>query len=190
MTTAMDRERVKAEVGTGRMMRFTVRVAAGVLALTGIVAWFAVSHTPAPAGPTAARTSAAGSGDLFYHASHEMSFHRGGDGLYRVDAEINERQIRFVVDTGVPAVMLSPDDARAAGIDIDKLNFSARAVTPSGEMRVASVIIPMMTLNQLTLFNVTGVVTDGPLPASVLGAGFLKRFDSYDMREGELVLRW
>lgn len=190
MTTAMERERVKPEAGTGRMLRFTVRVAAGVLALTGLVAWVAMSHTPAPAGPTAARTGAAGSSGLFYRASHEMSYHRSGDGLYHIDAEINERQIRFVVDASVPALMLSRADARVAGIDTDKLDFSARTPAPGGEMRVASVIIPMITLNQLTLFNVKGVVTEDPLPTSVLGAGFLKRFDSYDMRDGDLVLRW
>ncbi len=119
-----------------------------------------------------------------------MSYSRSGDGRFHIDAQMNERRIPFVVDLNAAALMLSPDDARAAGIDASKLNFSEQALTPSGQMRAAPVVIPMMTLNQLTLFNVEGVVTEGSLPVSVIGRGFLKRFDSYDMGDDELTLRW
>jgi len=191
MSTATEPEGLKAEPGSGRLMRFTLRVVAGSLVVTGLVAWLLVSHTPAPTGHTAmrARTSATSS-SLFYHALSQMTFQRSGDGRYHIDAEMNERQIRFVVDPGTATVMLSPDDARAGGIDIDKLNFSESAVTPGGQMRVASVIVPMLTVKQLTLFNVNAVVTEGRLPTSVLGLGFLKRFDSYDASGEELILRW
>jgi clan AA aspartic protease (TIGR02281 family) len=191
MSTAAEPERPEADSASGRLLRFTLRVVAGSLVVTGLVAWLLVSHTPTPTGQTAARTrTSSSSSSLFYHASSQMSFPRSSDGRYHIDAEMNERQIRFVVDPGAVTVMLSPDDARAGGIDIGKLNFSERAVTPSGQMRVASVIVPMLTLKQLTLFNVNAVVTEGRLPTSVLGLGFLKRFDSYDMHGEELILRW
>lgn len=191
MSTAAEPERPEADSASGRLLRFTLRVVAGSLVVTGLVAWLLVSHSPAPTGQTAVRTrTSSSSSSLFYHASSQMSFQRSSDGRYHIDAEMNERQIRFVVDPGAATVMLSPDDARAGGIDIDKLNFSERAVTPSGQMRAASVIVPMLTVKQLTLFNVNAVVTEGRLPTSVLGLGFLKRFDSYDASGAELILRW
>lgn len=191
MSTAMEPEPLKADPTSGRLMRYTLRVVVGSFVLTGLVAWLLVSHTPAPTGQAAPRAKASSSSStLFYHASSEMSFRRGGDGRYRIDAEMNERPIRFLVDAGTPTVMLSRDDARTGGIDISKLNFSTKTMTPAGEMRVASVIIPMVTVKQLTLFNVNAVVTEGSLPTSILGLGFLKRFDSYDMREDQLTLRW
>ena len=191
MSTAAEPERPEAEPASGRLLRFTLRVVAASLVVTGLVAWLLVSHTPAPTGQTATRTrTGSSSTSLFYHASSQMSFQRSGDGRYHIEAEINERQIRFVVDPAIATVTLSPEDARAGGIDIDKLNFSGRAATPGGEMRVAAVIVPMLTVKQLTLFNVNAVVTEGRLPTSVLGLGFLKRFDSYDASGEELILRW
>ncbi len=191
MSTATEQEPLEPDPSAGRLLRRTVRIAAGALVASGLIAWMLVSHMPesAPAAGPAARKSA-GSSTLFYHASNQMSFGRGGDGRYYVDAEMNEQKIRFVVDPGTPTVMLSLDDARAAGIDTGKLSFSTSVVTPDGEMRAASAIIPRVTLKQLTLFNVKGMVTEGSLSTSVLGLDFLRRFDSYTMRDGELVLRW
>ncbi len=189
MSTAMEPDPLKADATSGRLIRFTLRVVAASLVVTGLVAWLLVSHTPtAPSTPRAATRSS--SSTLFYHATNQMSFRAGGDGRYHIDVEMNQKQIRFVVDAGTPTVTLSRDDARAGGIDIGKLKFSEKVITPNGEMRVAPVIVPMLTVKQLTLFNVNAVVTEGSLPTSILGLGFLKRFDSYDMREGELVLRW
>jgi aspartyl protease family protein len=187
----MEPEPLKGDETSGRLMRYTLRLASGTFVITGLVAWLLVSHTPtrvtgAP-GHTITHSSSA---SLFYHAANQMSFPRGGGGLYQVDAAVNDRQLRFVVDPGTPTVMLSREDARAAGIDTTKLSFSARATTPEGETRVAGVTIPMLTLKQLTLFNVSAVVAEGYLPTSVLGLSFLKRFDSYDVGETELVLRW
>jgi clan AA aspartic protease (TIGR02281 family) len=190
MSTAMEQEQPRSDANAGRLLRFTVRMAAAAAVITGLLAWAVVSHAPGPSTAAPAQTSAGASTGLFYHASNQMSYRRGADGLYRIDTDINERRIRFVLDTGTAAVVLSREDARAAGFGASDLNFSARAATPNGEMRVAPVIIPMMTLNQLTLFNVKAVVAEGALPTSVLGMGFLTRFDSYDMHEGELILRW
>jgi clan AA aspartic protease (TIGR02281 family) len=176
---------------SGRLLRFTLSVVAGSLVVTGLVAWLLVSHTPAPLGQTTARASArSSSSSLFYHASNQMSFRRDGDGRFHIEGQLGESATQFVVDPGMPTVVLSSEDARAAGIKIDKLNFSERAVTPAGEMRVAPVIVPMLTVKQLTLFNVSAVVTEGRLSTSVLGLGFLKRFDSYDASGAELILRW
>jgi clan AA aspartic protease (TIGR02281 family) len=191
MSTAMQPEPLSGDGSGGRLMRFTLRVVAATLVITGLIAWLLVSHTPTRvAGAPGHTITHSSSTTLFYHATNQMSFRRGGDGVYRVEAQVNEAQVRFVVDPGVSTVMLSLEDARAAGIDTAKLSFSARAATPQGEMSVASVTIPMLSLKQLTLFNVGGVVAQGHMPSSILGSTFLKRFDSYDVGETELVLRW
>jgi clan AA aspartic protease (TIGR02281 family) len=185
----MEPEQVKAPATKRRLLRFTVWVVVASAVMTGLVAW-TLGGQSTQSTRAASHTSTHSSSTLFYHASSQMSFPRSGDGRYHLDTEMNERQVRFVVDPGTPTVMLSLDDARTAGIDTQKLSFSGRATTPDGEMRVAPVVIPMLTLKQLTLFNVSGVVAEGSLPTSILGLGFLKRFDSYEMRDEELVLSW
>ena len=101
------------------------------------------------------------------------------------------RSIRTIGKNTVGKPMDSPSGSRACRTNSsNESRLTPRNVTPAGEMPVAPVIIPMMTINQLTLFNVKAVVTESPLSTSVVGKDFLKRFDSYDMRREELVLRW
>ena len=191
MSTETGPEAFKAEETGGRLMRFTVRVVVASFVVTGLVAWLLVSHTPASTSASGTKSRAVtSSSTMFYHAANQMSFQPGGDGRYHLDASINERPVRFVVDAATPTMILSRDDARAANLDISKLSFASKAMTPRGEMSAASVIIPMVTLKQITLFNVKALVVDGTLPTSIMGLDFLKRFDSYDMRQDELVLRW
>lgn len=158
--------------------------------LIGVVAVILVSHTPPHAGSAPASRGTWATSGLFYRASNQMSYRRGSDGLYRIEAEISERLVRFVVDAKVAVVVLSPDDARATGLGTGVLDYSGRVTTAAGETRIAPVTIPFLTIDRLTLFNVQAFVAERPLSTSILGLGFLKRFDSYEMRGDELVLRW
>src|SRR5579862_4343917 len=45
------------------------------------------------------------------------------DGHYRVDGLVNGASVQFLVDTGASVVLLTPDDARRAGIDPDRLQY-------------------------------------------------------------------
>ncbi len=90
----------------------------------------------------------------------------------------------------MPRLLLTLADARTAGLAKGPLSYSAKAMTADGEISVAPVLIPYFEFGTLTLFNVQAAVADASLPESILGMDFLKRFQSYDMQPGKLVLRW
>ena len=190
MSAVAGPERTEPDAGSGRIVGWVLRMTAVATILIGVVAVLVVSHTPPRAGSAPASQGTWATSGLFYRASNQMSFRRGGDGLYRIEAEISERPIRFVLDAKVASVVLSPDDAQAAGLGGAALDYSGRVVTIAGETRIAPVTIPFMTIDRLTLFNVQAFVAERPVSESILGLSFLKRFDSYDMRGDELVLRW
>ncbi len=55
---------------------------------------------------------------------------RGNDGHYHLTLEINNKPVRFVVDTGASQVVLSQDDAVRLGFDILDLDSQGRPLPP------------------------------------------------------------
>jgi len=166
----------------------TALVIAGVTIAVSLMISAAVSHS---SWRVAGGSVRAGTGStLFYHATHEQSLAARSDGTIYLDATANEHRVHFRVDEGVSKLLLTPYDARAAGLTQSELNYSGRALTANGEVRIAPVTIRALHFGTLTLFDVQAAVAETSLPESILGMDFLKRFDSFEMQPGKLVLRW
>jgi aspartyl protease family protein len=106
-----------------------------------------------------------------------------------LDAAVNGTIVRFLVDTGASLVVLTPEDARAVGFTQDQLQFDKRVVTANGTALAASVKLREVRLGQLAVDDIDAVVTEH-LSVSLLGMSFLRRVDSYEMREGHLTINW
>ena len=65
-------------------------------------------------------------------APHEITTTASDDGHFYVMGQVNGAPVRFVIDTGASGVVLSPDDARRAGIDPASLKFASPAETANG----------------------------------------------------------
>jgi aspartyl protease family protein len=106
-----------------------------------------------------------------------------------LEAAVNGAPVRFLVDTGASFVALTLADAAAAGIGRGSLSFTATMNTANGQAHAAPVRLREVRLGQLSIEDVQGVVQDG-LPISLLGMSFLKRVESWEMRDGVLTLNW
>lgn len=95
-----------------------------------------------------------------------------------------------MIDTGASSIVLSPDDARRAGIDVDSLDYSLLSETAHGTGFGASVLIDRLVVGGIELDNIRVEVNKSPMSSSLLGMAFLKHLDYFGMRDGRLVLRW
>jgi aspartyl protease family protein len=120
---------------------------------------------------------------------YSMVFRANGQGHVFIDAYVNGTPVRFMVDTGATVVALRMQDAVAAGIGRDSLDFRLRFATANGIARAAPVTLRDIRIGQMEMDDVRAVVHDN-LPMSLLGQSFLTRLDSYQMRDGELTLNW
>ena len=111
------------------------------------------------------------------------------DGHYYVDARVNDREVRFLVDTGASIVVLSPADASRLGIDLASVEFSRRTRTAGGIVRGAPIIIRTLDLGAIRLTNVAAVINESPMAHSLLGVSALQQLSSYEVRDGTLTLR-
>ena len=115
---------------------------------------------------------------------------RSDNGHFEAAAGVNGQTIRFLVDTGATAIVLSARDAQAAGIDPNQLNFSIRTQTANGTGRAARATIDAFYLGGIERRNMSVLVAEpGRLGQSLLGQQFLESLHSYEKRGDRLTLR-
>jgi aspartyl protease family protein len=118
----------------------------------------------------------------------QIELPRAPDGHYYLTAEVNGEPVRFVVDTGATQIVLTKDDARRAGLNVDDLVYLGRANTANGEVRTAPVRLDRLTIGPIKDKDVRAVVNDGIMQGSLLGMEYLQRFSSVEIRGSKLIL--
>lgn len=142
----------------------------------------ASASPPSPAAPAPA-PARAGNG------ISSQTLRRGPDGHFYADARINGSSARMMIDTGASIVVLSRDDARAAGIRISQSGFTARGQTAGGEIALHPVTINRLALGPLVARDVPAMVAENDLPISLLGQSFLSRVGHVEIAGDEMRLR-
>jgi aspartyl protease family protein len=153
------------------------------LALLGVALERGSSWRPDRAAPSAmpARAAAPASNTIVYTANER--------GHVIVEAAVNGTPVRMLVDTGATLVALTPEDARAAGIDPGGLAFTRSVNTANGTARMAPVTLREIRIDQLSVYDVPAAVLEN-LNISLLGMSFLGRLQSYEMRDRKLTIMW
>ncbi len=113
---------------------------------------------------------------------------RGGQ--FVANALVNGAKTRMIVDTGASAVVLRPEDAVRAGIDVRDLRYSVPVQTANGQTFAARVRINSITVGGIRIRDVDALITrPGMLHQSLLGMSFLSRLRSYEFTGDFLVMR-
>ncbi len=106
-------------------------------------------------------------------------------GYFVVDALVNAKPVRLLVDTGATMIALPSGDARRLGIDYQK-GQPATMQTANGSAPVYRIKLDTVRVGNVTVDDVDAVVVeDGGLPRPLLGMSFLNRVDM--KREGDVM---
>lgn len=114
----------------------------------------------------------------------------GRGGHFLVDARVEGTPVRFLVDTGVTGVVLSPSDARRIGLRVRERDYTRQARTAGGIVRTAPVRLGDVRIGPMTVRGVEATVNEQPMGISLLGMTFLSRLDGYEVAGDTLILRW
>jgi aspartyl protease family protein len=118
----------------------------------------------------------------------EVVLRRAADGHFYADVDVNGQTIRMLVDTGATTIALSADDARRAGIDVDRLDFIFTVSTANGEATAAEIKLDAVRVGSIARRSVRAMVTRG-LSGSLLGMSFFNSLSTVAIEADELVLR-
>ncbi|MFQ6548186.1 TIGR02281 family clan AA aspartic protease [Aestuariibius sp. 2305UL40-4] len=113
---------------------------------------------------------------------------RESDGHYYLTLDVNGVPVRFVFDTGATEMVLTLEDAARVGLEEDRLAFFGSASTANGIVRTAPVVLDEVSLGGGTDYRVRAWVNEGEMEESLLGMGYLQRFDRIEITGDELIL--
>lgn len=119
----------------------------------------------------------------------EILYRRSADGHFYIDAAVNGRTVRFLVDTGASDIVLSPADAARIGFERSELVFNRQYQTANGIGRGAPVTLRSIETGTVRFRDVAASVNDAPMSESLLGMSFLDRLSGYEVRGDSLILR-
>jgi aspartyl protease family protein len=110
-------------------------------------------------------------------------------GHYLVDASVDGRPVRFVVDTGATRVALSAETARRIGLAVDRSAFTALTRTANGTVAAAPVVISEVRVGGARIADVDALVLpEGALDVDLLGMSFLSRLAGFRVSGRQMVL--
>jgi len=114
---------------------------------------------------------------------------RGNGGDFAITAQINGARVAMVLDTGASSVVLTREDAKAAGLPLEVLAYTVPIDTANGRARAAPVRLDRVAVGGLVERSVEALVAQpGQLRMSLLGMSFLNRLQSWEVRGDRLLL--
>lgn len=121
--------------------------------------------------------------------SQAVTISQSANGHFQVNALVNDRPLRFLVDTGASSIVLSHQDALKIGITDDSLNYSVPIVTANGTALAAPIRLQEIKIGPITRNNIKALVTQsGQMQGSLLGMSFLNSLRSYTVQRDQLIL--
>lgn len=129
-------------------------------------------------------------GETTVSSGGEVVVTRRANGTFVVNGRVNDRQTRFLFDTGASMVVLTAETAKALGLDPAALAYSVPVATANGRTLAAPVTLDHVAVGSIREHRVRALVArPGTLGDNLLGLTFLDRLGSYEVRQNRLVLR-
>jgi aspartyl protease family protein len=119
----------------------------------------------------------------------ELMVARSGDGHFHIDADVNGVPVRFLVDTGATATVLTLADAERVGIDTAALEFDRPVQTANGIAFYARAGLDSLEIGPYRLASLTvGVMPEEAIDTSLLGMNVIDRFSGWRIDGDRMVL--
>ena len=120
----------------------------------------------------------------------EVRIRKRLDGHFTANVEVNGKPISMIVDTGASTIVLTPEDATKAGIDVSELTYKVPVITANGRTMAARDPPRQGRHRPARPAKVDALVAKpGALTQSLLGMSFLSRLRSYEFSGDFLTLR-
>ena len=120
----------------------------------------------------------------------EVVISRGLDGSFTIRGRIDDKEARFIFDTGASLVVLTAETAAAVGLRPPAGAYTVPVFTANGATMAAAATIDRLVVGSIVERRVRALVArPGALRENLLGMSFLERLTSYEVRGGRLFLR-
>ncbi|HEU5046311.1 MAG TPA: TIGR02281 family clan AA aspartic protease [Rickettsiales bacterium] len=117
-----------------------------------------------------------------------MHIHASSGGNFLIEGKVNDVPVLFLVDTGASDIVLSPYDAKRAGLQPETLNYNRSYSTANGYGEGAGVMLGQLEIGNVRLRGEPASVNKAEMDISLLGMRFLRQLKSFRFEGDTLIL--
>jgi len=110
------------------------------------------------------------------------------DNHFYIILKINNKEVKFMIDTGASEVIIDKNLAREIGVDLQNLYYDKIFNTANGQVYGASINFEEVDISGVKFRNISASITESDLPVPLLGMSFLKKFKKYEFYQDKLIL--
>lgn len=111
------------------------------------------------------------------------------NGQFFAQGRVNSGSVRFLVDTGASTVALTLEDARRAGVDVNRLVYNRAVDTANGRAMAADVMLKDVRIGGVRVTNVRALILKEGLHVSLLGMTYLGELQKVEVMPNQMILR-
>lgn len=119
-----------------------------------------------------------------------MSINISRDGHFYVNLKVNNKNVKFMIDTGASDMVMNKEDAKRVGINLEDLSFNRIYQTANGKTLGASVLFEVVEINGVLFYDVPASINNSKMGTSLLGMRFLRNFKRYEFYQDKLILTY
>ena len=113
---------------------------------------------------------------------------RAADGLFYIDGQVNGTRIRFLIDTGATALILSTEDAARAKLPADGNPAAGALQTASGSSTIAWAKVETLDVGGRSFDAMPAAVLASGLKVSLLGQSVLSKLGPITLDGDRMVI--
>lgn len=113
---------------------------------------------------------------------------RDDAGHFSVTANVNGRDVRFMIDSGATTTSMSVDAAKAVGVDVSEAGFSVVVETANGTAEMRRARIARLAVGPIKRQDFPVLVSDTLGETNLLGMNFLNTLKGWRVEGDTLVL--
>jgi aspartyl protease family protein len=163
-----------------------------MLGLAALLAYVRLGYEPTPVSRTEASINfVRAEGPVDVTASEGdagKTVDRAVDGMFYMNAVVNGQSIRFLIDTGASVVVLTPEDARLAGVE-GRTSASDKIQTAGGDSSASWATLDHVAVGGRKLRNVRAAVMKNGLGVSLLGQNALSEMGVITIDRNQLHIQ-
>ena len=110
-------------------------------------------------------------------------------GQYEADFLINGVSVHGLIDTGASLVTLTPSTAARLGLSANRAGPHYQMQTANGSENVWPVTLNTLAFEGIYMSDVQAVIGESGMGENLFGESFLKRLQSVQQQDGNLVLK-
>ncbi|WP_404338526.1 TIGR02281 family clan AA aspartic protease [Sphingomonas sp. MMS12-HWE2-04] len=113
---------------------------------------------------------------------------RAPDGLFYIDGRVNDTRVRFLIDTGATALILTAEDAARASLKAEEGEAAGALQTASGSSAMSWAQAETLEVGGRAFDGVPAAVPAGGLKVSLLGQSVLSKLGPITLDGNRMVI--